>query len=559
MTRGRAAVAAILAVLVVALAGCAGLPENGSVNAGLPPGEAAAPDFGFLPDKPQPGASPEQIVQGFIKAGSGPDDNWATARLYLAPKIRETWNPDAGVTVDVLADRTVSSTAVDRVSLAVTAEATVDANGVYAISGGGSTTLPFSLQKVRGQWRISSAPDGIVLDADQFPNVYHSYSVMYFDPAWRYLVPDLRWFPSTNLATRIVKALVSGKPSPWLSNSVQSAFPANVSLDHASVPIVSGTAQVELAGAVLTVESATLGRMQTQLDASLRTAGVSEVQMTYAGSDLPAEPVTPQSTRIDARALVMTAAGFGFLNGGNDLDLIPGLSAAVATASPAAVEVSANHQFAAVHSTSGVVVRAGSDGKHLALDARAGLIDPTLDPQGYVWSVPANDPAALRAYGPTGEPVTVAVGATWAGASRITAMSASRDGTRLAALTTAGGQTYAWVAGIVRNADGVPQSLGEVFPLADLPGAATDISWLDDATVGIVAANGSDSVVLEQPVGGPADTTDAPADVATIAGSQLSVVRLLTPGGILYAKRGSNWEQAATSVQVLATQQGSPQ
>lgn len=554
----RGAGAVLLAVVAVALAACAGLPMSGSVQAGLPPGASSPPDFGFLPDKPQPGASPEQIVEGFIRAGSGPDNNWATARLYLAPRIRETWNPDAGVTVDLLADRKTATVGDDKVTMTVTAQATVDATGVYTLSSGGPTPLSFSLAKVDRQWRITSAPDGIVIDSGQFQNVYHQYSVMYFDPSWRYLVPDLRWFPSTNVATRIVRALVSGKPSPWLASAVASAFPANVGLDHASVPIVSGVAQVELSGSVLSVEPGTLNRMQTQLEQSLQTAGVSQVQMSYGGTELSATAVAPLPTRIDARPLIATDKGFGFL-GGTELETIPGLSEAVTAASPQAVQVSANHAFAAVQAASGAVLRVQSDRKSTLLDARPGLVDPVLDPQGYIWSLPAGEPSALNAYAPDGQPVSVAVGATWAGATRIAAMSLSRDGTRLAAVATAGGQSVAWVAGIVRTASGAPQSLGEVFPIAVLPGPATDITWLDDATVGIVASDGSDTVEIEQRIGGPAVTTDAPSNVTTIAGSTLSFVRLLTADGTLYAKRGSNWEQAASGVKVLATQQGSPQ
>jgi hypothetical protein len=556
--RRRGLVAATLVALALALSACTGFPLSGSVNAGLAPGDVVPPEIGFLPDKPQPGASAEQIVDGFIRAGSGPDNNFATARLYLAPKIRDTWNPDAGVTVDVLADRKTAVQSEGRISLTLTTQATVDADGAYATSDGGSTTLPFTLAKVSGQWRITSAPDGIVLDADQFPSVYHSYSVMYFDPTWHYLVPDLRWFPSTNLSTRIVKALVSGKPSPWLLQSVVSAFPANVTLDHASVPVVAGTAQVELAGAVLSLEPATLDRMQTQLEASLQSAGISDVAMSYGGTSITASAVSTTSTRIDARALVVTDKGLGFLNGA-DLEPISGLSDAVMAASPAAVQVAANQSFAAVRSATGAVVRAQDDKRVVPVDARAGLIDPTLDPQGYIWSVPANAPSALTARAANGQPVTVAVGATWAGASHITAMSLSRDGTRLAALVTSGGQSVAWVAGVVRNADGVPQSLGEAYPLAQLPGAPTAVSWLDDSTVGIIAADGSNLVEIEQPIGGPPSETNAPDDAVTVAGSTLTTIRVLTRDGALFNKRGSNWEQAASSIRILAVQQGSPQ
>lgn len=97
--------AAIMAVLVLALSACAGLPTSGSVQAGLAAGDDAAPDIQFRPNRPQAGATPLQIVQGFIRAGSGTADSWEIARLYLAPEIRATWKPEAGVIIDVLGDR----------------------------------------------------------------------------------------------------------------------------------------------------------------------------------------------------------------------------------------------------------------------------------------------------------------------------------------------------------------------------------------------------------------------------------------------------------------------
>ncbi len=94
------------------LAGCAGLPTSGQVQQGLPAdADANPPDFSFLPDRPQPGASPDEIVEGFIRAGSGPGltANWERAREFLAPAIRDKWNPTASVTVDILGDRVTSS------------------------------------------------------------------------------------------------------------------------------------------------------------------------------------------------------------------------------------------------------------------------------------------------------------------------------------------------------------------------------------------------------------------------------------------------------------------
>lgn len=555
--RRRAALAALVAALALALSACAGFPVGGPVNAGLAPGDVAPPDFSYVPLKPQDGASPEQIVQGFIDAGNGPESNWAIAQLYLAPSFRDQWKPGAGVTIDDRSRRTYTSTSDEKVTLTVAQTATVDDTGAYRPSDGGRTPLSFSLAKVSGQWRITQAPNGIVLGADQFAGVFDQYSLMYFDPTWHYLVPDVRFFPKSNAATRIAKALIEGKPSPWLAGSVVSAFPDSVSLDVPSVPTPSGVAQVELSGSVLSQESTTLDRMQTQLVRSLATAGISDVTMSYAGSPLNAEPVSVAVTRIDPRALVDTAKGFGFLSSSGAIDPVPGVSTALGRVTPAAVQLSADYSAAAVRTRSGVVARATAHGDLVALDQRAGLIDPTVDPQGYVWSVPGDAPDTLTAYGPQGKPVAVA--GAWSGASHVTAMAMSRDGTRLAAIVTVGGSAVVTVSGIIRNADGVPQGIGGSVQVLTLEGAGVDLTWLDDATLGVVAGTDDGVVEIEQPVGGPAETTAAPDGVTTLSGTSSTIVRLLVANGTLYAQRGSNWETAATGIRVLATQQGMPQ
>lgn len=552
--RLRGGLIALIAVVALALTGCTGFATSGPVNAGLAAGDAAPPDFSFVPLKPQDGASPEDIVRGFLDAGNGPENNWAIAQLFLAPSFRDKWKPAAGVTVDDRSNRQYGKVIDGRMTVTVSSTATVDQHGAYAPSEGGSTPLTFSLAKVGGQWRITDAPNGVVLGADQFASVFRPYSLMYFDPSWRYLVPDVRWFATANAATRIAQELIDGKQSSWLGDSVVSAFPENISLDLPSVPLSSGVAQVELRGPVLALETTTLDRMQTQLVRSLQSAGITDVSMSSSGTPLSAQPVSTNSTRTDARALVDTEKGFGFLSSTGAIEPVPGVSTGMTKVTPDSVELAADYSAAAVRTTDGAVVRVPARGDPTLVDGRPGLIDPTIDPYGYIWSVPGSLPKALRAYGSQGG--YIETGAGWIGVSSVSSMAISRDGTRLAALVTLSGRPRVIVAGVVRNAAGVPQSIGTVVELAMLPGAGIDLTWLDDATLGVVSNAGDEVSAMEQPVGGPATTTTAPNGATTIAGG--AIVRLRV-GSALYAQRGSNWEQAGTGVRVLATQQGMPQ
>ena len=452
----------------------------------------------------------------------------------------------------------------EEIVLTVTPSADVDEEGAYAVSdGGATTTLPFRLaQQEDGEWRITQARDGIVLDRDFFVAVFDSYSVMFFDPSWQFLVPDVRWFPArTNAATRVARALIDGAPSPWLSSSVVSAVPEDVALATQSVTVdADRAATVELNDSARSLDSATLDRIQAQLEDSLATAGVQSVQMAVGGVPLEASAVPTRSTAVDTRPLVLTAAGFGFLSG-DEITPLPGLSETITEnlgAPATAIQVSADRDAAAVRIEGGAVARARADGTVLETDTRPGLIDPAIDPQGYIWSVPRDSPSAVQVAGAEGAPATPVAGA-WGDASQIQSMRVSRDGTRVAALITAGTQHWAVVAGVIRNEDGVPVGLGEAHRLGRLPGPGIAAGWLNSQTVGVAAIEGGTTVVIDQLVGGEAATTDGPDNVTALVGAnQVSAVRLRDTDGVLYVRRGSNWSQAATGIAVLASQQGAP-
>jgi hypothetical protein len=196
-------------------------------------------------------------------------------------------------------------------------------------------------------------------------------------------------------------------------------------------------------------------------------------------------------------------------------------------------------------------------GQPLLLDRRSGLVAPGIDTHGYVWTVSASSPAAVHAYSPAGKPISVA--GAWPEASHITAMALSRDGTRLAAIVTVGGQPQVEVAGIVRGTDGAPQNLGQPMVLGSLPGNGLDLTWLDDTTVGVLGHDSAGITVIAQTVGGPSTETAGPSGATTIAGSTGTVVRVRSADGTLYSQRGSNWELATEGIQLLGTVQGIPQ
>ncbi|MDJ1112960.1 LpqB family beta-propeller domain-containing protein [Microbacterium dauci] len=553
----RTRLAAVTATLVaLTLTACAGLPVDGPVHVGRAIDEVEGlPDFSFVPDGPVADATPQQVVEGFIAAGSGPRQNWATAQEFLTREFRETWKPQAGVIIHAAGDRTVDVVSDEEIVVNVDPVATVDDTGAYEPSGEGAIPLRYELVLENEQWRIAQAPDGIVLDANRFSSVFRSYSLAYFDPKWRSLVPDVRWFPATNPATRITDALVTGPKSPWLASSVQNAFPEDVSLTQPSVPVDAGVAQVSLDASARDLSAQTLSRMQAQLEASLADAGILKVQMLVGDEVLDVRAATVEEHRVEVRPLVLAEGRFGFLSG-SELEELPELTAAFSTIEPESIELDADRTTAAVRTTSGAVLRVASDGSVAELDTRAGLTAPSIDPFGHIWTVPSSTPAEIVAYGPDGSARTLAGG--WTGATAVSAMRVSRDGTRVAALVRDGVRSAVWVAGIVRDDGDVPVAIGEPHPVATLAGDGIELTWLDDATVALVWTDGEQRMMREQPIGGEGVEILAPAGVVSVAGgNQPGSVRLRTAEGALFVQRGS-WQILAADVDVLAVQQGTP-
>ncbi|MDQ1177158.1 MULTISPECIES: GerMN domain-containing protein [unclassified Microbacterium] len=548
----RRALALVSLALVLALTACTGLPTSGYVNPGRGPQVDDTQAFAFVPDGPQDDASPAEIVEGFLRAGSGPADDWATAKLFLASGTQ--WDPRARVTIDRLADRRAVANAVGTgVTVSLTTVAGVDADGAYAPTASGTAeSLSFTLARIDDQWRITSAPDGVVLYEEVFPTVYQSASIAYFDPTWSFIVPDVRWFPRALVASRVATALVDGQPSAWLAGAVKTAFPDELSLVGRSVTLSSsGVAQVQLPRTALSLDRTTLDRMQTQLSKSLVTAGISEVQMTVEGTPVPASEVSVRVTRVDPSPAVLTTAGvFGAL-AGDTVETLGGLSDAIESLAPASVELEADRSLAAVRTQQGSVASALADGRTFLLDDRPGLIAPTIDAEGAIWSVPSSAPTQLRAISAEGVPRNV--GNAWPDASEISAMQISRDGTRVAAIVTVSGTREVWVAGIEREGGAV--DLGVPHVLSFSQQGAFELAWLDDTTVGVLADVDGAGRLRELNVGGRGTEAAAPDGATTLAAGSTSV-RVLDNAGRLYSRRGSSWTLVATDIRVLAAQQG---
>ncbi|MCM3656570.1 LpqB family beta-propeller domain-containing protein [Agromyces mediolanus] len=555
MRRGIALAAAALAALL--LASCASLPSSGGVNAGSPGTGDEALELDLQAPSPTEGASQEEILRGFINAATSPRSNYAVARQYLAPEFADEWQPGEGATIDRFADRDTVRVNDGELRIDAVPAAELAANGQYqAAQSQAPIQLDYRFARVGGEWRISEAPAGVLMDESNFSRVYRTHTLYYYDRDFRFAVPDVRWFAGReSVQTSIVRALLAG-PADWLDAGVVSAFPEGVRLDPDAVPIDGGIADVSLEGVPADDELASQ-RMRFQLKESLASVpNVDDVQLsldgTVQGGALTFAAVTDPVG--DSRPVVYDGTTFGRLvaNGGG-IEPIPGLSDQVAALLPTAAALAPEAQSAAVRSVEGDVYRVRPDEQPVRVDDRDGLIAPAIDGQGYIWTVPAGAAREIRATGTDG--TTVALTPPWT-ANTIASMELSPDGTRLVALLDDGTGSRFVAVSVGRTAAGAPQSIGSVqLVLAGEAGAAEDVSWLDQTTVASLTSAEGGSAIVSQVLGGLATRRDGPAGGVQIdAAASPREYRVLTTAGELETVSGVGWQVRAGDLRFLGTQ-----
>lgn len=555
--RGRAGVAALLAAVAVLLSGCIAIPTSGSVSGAGEVGGEEAPELVFQPNGPIEGATPEEIITGFVQAAIGPQSSYAVARQFLSTGFADEWDPNAGVLVRS-GQQSTAQLDDNSFDLHFTATASVDATGQYtSLASPQSATVAFEMVQQRGEWRIAQTSDGIVLTEQYFDDIFEPYPLYFFAPGFQNLVPDLRWFP--NLATtssRLVRGLLAG-PAEWMQPpAVVTAFPEGT--EALLVNVENGSAIVDLS-AEARADTVALQRMKLQLTSTLSSVlsiQSVEVRIERTPTTIPdlggAGPAT--DPQVDGSPLVVADGVFGFLSNG-EAQPLPVVGERIAALKPTSVTLGADEVTAAVLNPEGAwMVR--RDDAPLLVDSRPGLVPPSLDTESFLWSVPADDPTAIIAFRPTGE--ANQVGTSWGEGARIVSMDVSRDGARLLALLDSAQGPRLAVASIVRDENGTPLRLtSPTLELDAQAGDPIDATWVDNVTVATLTrplGSGDPVVTLQQVSGHVTSLGEVRGAVSIVGGNGRSNLRVLTEDGLLQVPRGSGWQRAGSGVSVLATQ-----
>jgi hypothetical protein len=224
---------------------------------------------------------------------------------------------------------------------------------------------------------------------------------------------------------------------------------------------------------------------------------------------------------------------------------------------PSAISVGFSGQLAAVLSNQGAsFVRANAE--TVLADTRSGLIAPSLDPFGYMWSVPANDPTEMLAISTNGEQRAVTV--PWKNTDEILSVKVSRDGARVIALVREGTTYLLLASSVVRGEKSVPLSLGTPIELSLADGVPVDVAWVDPTTVASLATSSDGtSRVMAQMIGGGftlQSTLTAEEPVSLSGANNVAGLRVLTAGGTLLSLRGGSlWQAMFVGVKTQAVKQ----
>ena len=536
-------------VLGLTLSACGAMPRSGPVHKVIEPTEQTQQSaMPFNPQGPRVGATAQEIVEGFLAAGVGAQDDYSVARQYLTPQLAATWKPDTRVLIHSGEPTTVPrlNDGEFRTSMEVSGE--LSANGVLAKQPSGSTrVLDFVLTSVDGQWRISRAPDGVVVPQGDFEKIF-SPTNLYFYSAQdsKYLVPDPRWFANrSTTSTAAVRALMRG-PAAYLGNAVTSAIPQGAALSRSAVPVSGGTAAVDLTLASFDpAEVNQARRMEQQLRATLRTIpNVDDVELRI--NDAPVDtsgssdndPI--QAVTVPNRQIGVSDNKLAFYQGGQT-ELIPDLTLpeGVTLSKPGmGVEAGA---FGFVDSTGSTVYTVAPGQQPRQRWSGNKPTRPSFDNLGWVWG--ADRSGTVRAVRASSEGQGDTVSASWLDDQHVASLRISREGSRALVVTTdaAATRSTVWIAGVVRDASGKPTELAKGNAVA------TDVDvdtaqWIGpDEFVTSALDQDTNAQPRRYTIAGKVDELPALTGVTSLAGGNGPAAVYGASDGRLYMLTGSSW------------------
>lgn len=612
-SRGRRARTTMMAALAaVGLAGCVSLPTSGPVARGVTDTVEGQDPIYLIIDGPVAGASPEQIVRGFVTAqAAGAVDRFETARAFLTSAAVDQWDPRTGITVyagDLTFDEprdvpgegtgedgagavpeepagTEGATSPDvagtqtgtegpspaptldvatATRLALTGHVRVSAS----VDGAGRLTEadPEAVQDVQvelertaeGEWRISAVPDGLLVSQPNFRAAYEATSVYFATTDLAFLVPEVRWFPRENHASYAISSLLAG-PSTLLRDVVVTGAPAGTVLSVEGVRTgEAGRVTVDLSQQVLAADEQQRSLLAAQIDATLRPLGVAGVDLRVGGVTLTgASPlqlerdVSPGGPPVGLRTEDSTLVRLE----GRELVPVEGVAPLVGV-DVTGLASSADGSVLVARDGTSRILRLATDGTPpTTLVEGRDLVLPSVDRTGRVWTAGRGHGPALMVLTPgTDEPLLLE--APWLEDTPVVALRVARDGARVAVAVGAPGASRVFVAGVTRAEDGTPTGLTTPVSGGASLTTVADVDWVDESTLVVLGASpgGANLAAYVVPVGGTSEAmSTVEGAVALTAGRGRRAVYVETSEGEVFGRgaTGTNWTPVVSGVRRL--------
>jgi hypothetical protein len=517
MTRARGGALAALFGVVLALAGCASVPDGSPVQVlRQVGGDEAAP-----PPGPVDGSNPLDLVRDFVTASGSSTDKHAAARAFLAPEAAK-WDDTVGVTV---LDGQIDTVPVPGAPDSSTGATTIRVRGtqIGRLTQAGSfepaqSPFQWDVDVVRrdGQWRISRLPDGVVVPLSIFRDDFRTVRAWFVDPTRQVAVGDVRYVPAVpakSQAARVIDQLLAG-PSSALSGAAASELVAGARLRSNVAATPDGAVVVDLTRTG-DLDATARRLLAAQVVLSLAEVNVGRVRLLVDGEPLVADH--PDWTRddfstivgdaapgVDVPALVVAGGRVAQLSGPEPSAPLPGpVGNGTIDAESAASTVDGLHLAVVARTPEGrTLLIGGSTGgtpvAPVALTAPT-LTRPSWTPSGTeVWTVRGGNAVARVTLDTGGQPRVGEVNAdALTVLGPISDLRLSRDGMRVAAVVEGG----LYTGSVARSIDG-EVAIRDVRRLrsADVTQAVA-VDWRASDTI-VAITGGVDALVAQISVDG---------------------------------------------------------
>jgi hypothetical protein len=548
------------------------------------PGGQSQPLPQIIAQPPAAGWTPGQIVTGFLAASASFAGGQRIAREYLTTKENRAWTPNwsarvysSGPNVGAAALTGTGSGQVATVTVSGSVQAFLSGTGGYlapsASATGGAPGGPpvFRLQKVGGQWRISSAPPYLILTSYSFQYDYQLRNLYFFDPTTSNLVPDPVYVPLQATTASLMDGLVYDlihPPGDWLSRGATStAFPGKTTT-IGDVTLNGGTAAVNLGGAI--TKGANDRKLMQQVSAQLLYTligsggsgpAVQSVQLSVNGkpwSPLISEPNPVQQLQQSKYTPASGASSlFYYVDSAGDL-----MSSTSSTAKPVKVAhigtgytqiaVSPDEKYVAALKKNGSLFTGRTVGP-LVQRAGDGYTSLSWDPADDLWATSGDQIVMLSAAASpsqqAGKPVAVSVvnsDRTTQNVGPFTGLRVAPDGVRVAIIV--GGNDLDFGAFVQLDNTRPGQAAVEIvlsqFYVSVLSATFTSVTWYGPDNV--IALRDPGPELTEYPVdGGSSTSIPAQPHTSGITASFGSPLIARLPGGAMAANASlsNSWMQ----------------